>query len=49
MWKGTTPIVKPSPESTSSLPSLDTLRPLIVIAGVYAILSFLLFDYVLDE
>jgi heme exporter protein B len=32
-----------------SLPSLDTLRPLIVIDGVYMILSFLLFDYVLDE
>ncbi len=32
-----------------SLPTLDTLRPLIVIDGVYVILSFLLFDYVLDE
>ncbi len=32
-----------------SLPTLDPLRPLIVIDGVYLILSFLLFDYVLDE
>ncbi len=30
-------------------PGLATLQPLIVIGGVYAILSFLLFDYVLDE
>jgi heme exporter protein B len=31
------------------IPSLATLQPLIVIDGVYLILSFLLFDYVLDE
>jgi len=30
-------------------PGLAALQPLIVIAGVYLILSFLLFDYVLDE
>ena len=30
-------------------PSLDSLQPLIVIDGIYLILSFLLFDYVLDE
>lgn len=28
---------------------LDTLQPLVVIGGVYLILCFLLFDYVLDE
>jgi heme exporter protein B len=32
-----------------AFPSLDALQPLIVIDGVYLILSFLLFDYVLDE
>jgi heme exporter protein B len=32
-----------------TFPGLDSLRPLIVIDGVYLILSFLLFDYVLDE
>lgn len=30
-------------------PSLGDLQPLIVIGGVYFVLSFLLFDYVLDE
>jgi heme exporter protein B len=30
-------------------PGLESLQPLIVIDGVYLILSFLLFDYVLDE
>jgi heme exporter protein B len=29
--------------------SLDALQPLIVIDGIYLILSFLLFDFVLDE
>ncbi len=30
-------------------PSLASLQPLIVISGVYLVLSFLLFDYVFDE
>ena len=30
-------------------PNLAALQPLIVIDGVYLILAFLLFDYVLDE
>jgi heme exporter protein B len=30
-------------------PSLESLQPLIVVDGIYLILSFLLFDYVLDE
>ena len=32
-----------------TLPSLAALQPLIVIGGVYAILAFLLFDFVLDD
>ena len=30
-------------------PPFEALQPLIVIGGVYSILCFLLFDYVLDE
>jgi hypothetical protein len=30
-------------------PPFDAIQPLVVIGGIYLILCFLLFDYVLDE